>query len=68
MIDVDELVHVVFSGLYPLVIEGVAEQGELILIRARTPLGMVACPGCRAPSQRVHGYHERVVVETAPPP
>jgi transposase len=63
MLDVDELVHIVFSGLSPLVIEGVAEQGELILIRARTPLGMVACPGCRAPSQRVHGYHERVVAD-----
>jgi len=25
MIDVDELVHIVFSGLSPLVIEGVAE-------------------------------------------
>lgn len=63
MIDVDELVRIVFSGLSPLVIEGVAEQGELILIRARTPLGMVACPGCGAPSQRVHGYHERVVAD-----
>jgi len=64
MIDVDELVRIVFSGLSPLVIEGVAEQGELILIRARTPAGdWWRARAARAPSQRVHGYHERVVAD-----
>jgi zinc-finger of transposase IS204/IS1001/IS1096/IS1165 len=63
MSDVDELVRTVFSGLSPLVIEDVADQGERILIRARTPAGMVACPGCGALTERVHGYHERVVAD-----
>ncbi|CAM5732719.1 hypothetical protein SHIRM173S_04057 [Streptomyces hirsutus] len=35
--DVNELVNVVFSGLSPLVIEGVADEAELILVWARTP-------------------------------
>jgi transposase len=63
MSDVDELVGTVFSGLSPLVIEEVADQGERILIRARTPVGAVACPGCEALTERVHGYHERVVAD-----
>jgi hypothetical protein len=45
----------VFSGLSPLVLEDVADEGEQILLRARTTLGMAACPACQAPSGRVHG-------------
>ena len=63
MSDVDVLVRTVFSGLAPLVIEEVGNQGELILVRARTPSGDVACPGCGAQTERVHGYHERVVAD-----
>jgi transposase len=63
MSDVDELMGTVFSGLSPLVIDDVADQGERILIRARTPAGMVACPGCGALTERVHGYHERVIAD-----
>jgi transposase len=63
MSDVDALVGTVFSGLAPLVIEEVDDQGELISIRARTPSGAVSCPGCGAWTQRVHGYHERVVAD-----
>ena len=44
--EVNEFVDVVFSGLSPLVIEGVADEGELILVRARTPQDSVPCPGC----------------------
>lgn len=34
--NINELVDVVFSGLPPLVIEDVADEGERILVRART--------------------------------
>jgi hypothetical protein len=34
---VNELVDVVFSGLSPLVIEDVTDEGERIGVRARTP-------------------------------
>ena len=63
MSDVDAVLSAVFGGLSPLVIEEVVDQGELILIKARTPLSAVACPGCGALTQRVHGYHERVVAD-----
>jgi transposase len=63
MSDIDAVLSTVFAGLSPLVIEEVADQGELILIRARTPSAMVACPGCGVLTQRVHGYHERVVAD-----
>ncbi len=46
-----------------MVIEDVADQGERILIRARTPTGVVPCPGCQALTERVHSYHERVVAD-----
>lgn len=55
MLDVNELVNVVFSGLSPLVIKDVVDEGERILVRARTPDGMAACPACGAVSGRVHG-------------
>ncbi|WP_434976262.1 ISL3 family transposase, partial [Streptomyces mirabilis] len=57
MQDVNELVDVVFSGLLPLVIVDVTDEGERILVRARTPVDMVPCPSCGAPSGRVHGFH-----------
>jgi transposase len=63
MRDLNELMAVVFSGLSPLVIEDVVDEGERIVVRARTPQGTVACPGCGAETQRVHGYHERVIAD-----
>jgi transposase len=59
MIDVTELAGIVFSGLSALVIEDVEDAGEVIVVRARTRSGAVACPGCGAETPRVHGYHER---------
>jgi transposase len=56
---------VVFSGLSPLVVEEVADEGERILVRARTPDDLVPCPGCGAPSGRVHGYHRRTVADVS---
>nr|WP_162794850.1 ISL3 family transposase [Nonomuraea lactucae] len=52
-----------FSGLSPLVVEDVADEGEQIRIRARTLDRPVACPGCGAETARVHGYHERSVAD-----
>lgn len=61
--DVNELVQTVFSGLCPLVMEDVADEGERIVVRARTPLDTAVCPVCGASSQRVHGYHWRTVAD-----
>ena len=60
---VNELVLTVFSGLSPLVIEDVADEGERIVVRARTPLDTAVCPVCGASSGRVHGYHWRTVAD-----
>ena len=63
VMDVNELVQAVFSGLSPLVIEDVADEGEWILVRARTPLATAVCPACGASSERVHGYHWRTAAD-----
>ncbi|MEU8319760.1 ISL3 family transposase [Nonomuraea sp. NPDC048881] len=55
-----------FSGLSPLVVEDIADQGEQIRVRARTPNGSsAACPTCGAGTTRVHGYHERTLADVA---
>lgn len=61
--DVNELVQTVFSGLSPLVVEDVVDEGERIVVRARTPRVTAVCPVCEAPSERVHGYHWRTVAD-----
>lgn len=61
--DASELVSVVFSGLSPLVIENVVDEGERVVVWARTPQGTAVCPGCGARTQRVHGYHDRVIAD-----
>jgi transposase len=61
--DVNELVQMVFSGLSPLVMEDVADEGERIVVRARTPLDTAVCEVCGASSERVHGYHWRTVAD-----
>jgi transposase len=61
--DVNELVQTVFSGLSPLVIEDVADEGERIVVRARTPQGTAVCPVCGMSSGRVHGFHVRTVAD-----
>jgi transposase len=59
MIDVTELVGIVFSGLSALVIEDVEDAGGVIVVQAGTRNEPVPCPGCGAHTSRVHGYHER---------
>jgi transposase len=61
--DVNELVQTVFSGLSPLVIEEVTDEGERIVVRARTPRDPAVCPVCGAPSGQVHGYQLRTVAD-----
>jgi len=63
MIDVTELMRIVFSGLSALVIDDIEDAGEVIVVRARTRGGAVACPGCGAETSRVHGYHERTAAD-----
>ncbi|WP_232433902.1 ISL3 family transposase, partial [Salinispora arenicola] len=54
-----------FSGLSPLVIEDVTDEGERIVVLARTPRDAAVCPRCGASSGRVHGYHWRTVADVA---
>ncbi|GAA3289692.1 hypothetical protein GCM10020295_02180 [Streptomyces cinereospinus] len=61
--DVNECVQMVFSGLLPLVIEEVADEGERIVVRARTPQEAAVCPVCGASTGRVHGCHWRTVAD-----
>lgn len=61
--DVNKLVQAVFSGLSPLVVEDVTDEGERIVVRARTPQDTAVCPICGGSSGRVHGYHWRTVAD-----
>jgi hypothetical protein len=63
VMDVNELVQAVSSGLSPLVVEDVADEGEWILVRARTSLATAVCLVCGASSERVHGYRWRTVAD-----
>ena len=63
MIDAEELLGTVFSGLSALVIEDVRDGGEVIVVRTRTRDVAVACPGCGTETARVHGYHDRTAAD-----
>ncbi|WP_262391622.1 ISL3 family transposase, partial [Nocardiopsis sp. CNR-923] len=62
--DVKELLKIVFSGLLPLIIEEVLDEGTQIRLRARTPDRPAHCPLCEAPSAKVHAYHQRTLTDT----
>jgi hypothetical protein len=60
----DHLVHdlkvpaaVMLSGLSPLVLERVDDDGERILVHTRTSDHPASCPDCGVVSARAHGYH-----------
>ncbi|MEU1827554.1 ISL3 family transposase [Streptomyces abikoensis] len=59
--DVNSLVGTVFSGLSVLAIEDVADDGDAVVVTARTRDVAVACPVCGTPTAKVHGYHRRTV-------
>ncbi|MGA4980338.1 ISL3 family transposase [Streptomyces cinereoruber] len=63
MRDVNELVGVVFSGLSSLVIEGVANDGGVIRVSARTQGDPVPCAVCGQPTGRVHGIYRRTITD-----
>lgn len=63
MKDANELVRTVFSGLSLVVIEDVTNDGERIVVRARTPREDAACPVCGVSSGRVHGHQLRTVAD-----
>ncbi|MDX3321195.1 ISL3 family transposase [Streptomyces sp. ME03-5684b] len=50
-----------FSGLSALVIEDVADSGEVVRVSARTRDVPVPCPVCGVVTGRVHAYHGRTV-------
>ncbi|MFI6586042.1 ISL3 family transposase [Embleya sp. NPDC050493] len=52
-----------FSGLSPLVVEEIADDGEVIRVRARAPGVPVDCPDCGGRTGRVHAFHERTVTD-----
>ncbi|MFB7949083.1 ISL3 family transposase [Kitasatospora phosalacinea] len=52
-----------FSGLSALVVEGVADEGGVVRVSARTRDDPVPCPVCGRPTGRVHGFHGRVVAD-----
>ncbi|RPK44115.1 hypothetical protein EES37_16730 [Streptomyces sp. ADI91-18] len=59
--DVNSLIGKVFSGLSALVVEDVTDDGDKVMVTARTRDVAVPCPVCRTPAARVHGYHRRTV-------
>ncbi|WP_455713494.1 ISL3 family transposase [Streptosporangium canum] len=63
MLEINTLVGVVFSGLSCLVIEGVADEGQLIRVTARTRDDPVPCPACGTFTARVHGFCGRTVAD-----
>lgn len=65
MRDVNSLVRAVFSGLSALVVEDVADEGEVIRLSARTRQEAVPCPMCGTPTARVHGFHGRTVADVS---
>ena len=61
--DINELKGIVFSGLSSLVIEDVTDQDGVIVVRARTAGGPVACPRCGGPTGHLHGYCGRTLAD-----
>ena len=53
----------VFSGLSPLVIDEVSDEGTWIRIQASTPGGPRNCPTCGTATSQVHAYEHRVVAD-----
>lgn len=54
---------VVFSGLSSLVVEDVTDRDGVIVVRARTSGGPVACPRCGGLTGHVHGYYVRTLAD-----
>ncbi|MFD9575947.1 ISL3 family transposase [Streptomyces sp. NPDC059982] len=61
--DVNELVQMVFSGISPLIVEDVVDEGGRVVVRALAPKEPAPCPVCGVVSGQVHGYHWRTVTD-----
>jgi transposase len=63
VLEIDDLVGVVFSGSSALVIEGVEDESDLIRVMARTRDEPVPCPVCGVVTGRVHGLCDRTITD-----
>ncbi|MFE3002369.1 transposase family protein [Nocardia sp. NPDC059246] len=63
MVEVNGVVGLIFSGLLPLVIEGVAVESERVVVRARTASRPAVCSRCGTELGRVHSCHDRTVAD-----
>lgn len=63
MLKINDLVGVVFSGLFDLVIEDVADENDVIRVVARTRDEPAPCPVCGVLTGRVHGFCGRTVTD-----
>lgn len=63
MLEIDDLLGVVFSGLSALVIEDVEDEDDHIRIMARTRDEPVPCSVCGVLTGRVHGFCARTVAD-----
>ncbi|WP_455755188.1 transposase [Streptomyces microflavus] len=63
MRDFNALIGTVFSGLSALVIEEVADDGEVIRVAARSRDVPSPCPVCGVLTGKVHGYHGRTMAD-----
>ncbi|WP_207947313.1 ISL3 family transposase [Actinomadura sp. 7K507] len=52
-----------FSGLAAVVVEGVSDGVDAVLVAARTRDDPVPCPLCGTPASKVHAYHGRTVAD-----
>jgi transposase len=65
ILNVKEIVQIVFGGLSPLAIEDVTSENGVVRVRARTPPRPVPCPACGTASARVHAREWRTVADTS---
>lgn len=63
LLEIDDVMGVVFSGLSALVIEGVEDERDLIRVVVRTRDEPVPCPVCGVLTGRVHGFCSRTVTD-----
>jgi transposase len=63
MLEINQLVDVVFSDLSGLVIDDVTDEGELIRVQAHSREVPVPYPGCGVGTAHVHAWCERTVAD-----
>ena len=61
----ESLLTVLFPHLAGLRLRRVEDTGDAVVISASSRAGQACCPGCGAPSSRVHGGYTRTVADGA---